>query len=273
MLDSLDPLAIHRDIPVPCHFQLSELLRQEIEAGRWKVHEQIPVEEDLCAHFSLSRTTVRKALDALVNLGLLHREQGRGTFVAEPKLVEGLVNRPIGFFDDMTERGIQVVSQVLELHQIEPPTAVARELELAPGATVIEVRRVRSILNQPVVVVSSYVPYDMCPSLLKADLTHTGLYQFLREHGGYQTSRAKSFVEAVSANEVEADLLGVEVGCPLLMIESTVYLADGRPIDYFKARHRGDRLRLIIESQGLGFDNITSKRSVFTDRQGQSEAR
>ncbi len=256
MLDSLDPLAIHRDIPVPCHFQLSEMLRQEIEAGRWKVHDQIPVEEDLCAHFSLSRTTVRKALDALVNLGLLRREQGRGTFVAEPKLVEGLVNRPIGFFDDMTERGIQVVSRVLALQRIVPPATVARELELAPGATVIEVRRLRSILDQPVVLGSSFVPYDLCPDLLEADLTNTGLYQFLREHGGYKTSRAKSFVEAVSADDMEAEMLGVEVGAPLLMIESTVYLADGRPIDYFKARHRGDRLRLIIESQGLGFDQV-----------------
>lgn len=260
-LDSLDPQAIHRDTPIPCHYQLSELLHQEIEGGRWKVGDQIPVEEDLCAHFSLSRTTVRKALDALVNLGLLHREQGRGTFVAEPKLVEELVNRPIGFFDDMTERGIKVTSQVLELHQLVPSAEVARELELAPGVTVIKLRRVRSILGQPVVVVDSYVPFEICPSLLEADLTQSGLYQFLREHGGYKPHRAKSLVEAVSANEVEAQLLGTDVGCPLLMIESTAYLANGRPIDYFKSRHRGDRLRLIIESEGVGLDQMASRRS------------
>jgi GntR family transcriptional regulator len=225
MLESLDSSVIRRDTPVPCHYQLSELLRQEIEAGRWKVGEQIPVEEDLCAHFSLSRTTVRKSLDALVNLGLLHREQGRGTFVAEPKLVEGLVNKPIGFFDDMKERGITVVTKVLELRRTEPTPIVARELEMIPGATVIEMRRVRFIMDLPVVVVNSYVPYELCPSLLEADLTHTGLYQFLREHGGYKTYRAKSFVEAVGADEMEAQLLWVEVGTPLMMIESTVYLA------------------------------------------------
>ena len=259
MLESLDSSAIRRDTPVPCHYQLSELLRQEIEAGRWKVGEQIPVEEDLCEHFSLSRTTVRKSLDALVSLGLLHREQGRGTFVAEPKLVEGLVNRPIGFFDDMKERGITVVTKVLELRQIEPPPIVARELEMIPGATVIEMRRVRFIMDLPVVVVNSYVPYELCPSLLEADLTHTGLYQFLREHGGYKTYRAKSFVEAVGADEMEAQLLWVEVGTPLLMIESTVYLADGRPIDYFKSRHRGDRMRLIMEAEKLELTHMESK--------------
>ena len=259
LLDSLDPTRILRDTPIPCHYQLSELLRQEIESGRWKVGEQIPVEEDLCVHFSLSRTTVRKSLDALVRLGLLHREQGRGTFVAEPKLVEGLVNRPIGFFDDMKERGITVVTKVLELRRTEPTPIVARELQIAQGATVIEARRVRYIMDLPVVVVNSYVPYELCPSLLEADLTHTGLYQFLREHGGYKTYRAKSFVEAVPADEMEAELLWVESGTPLLMIESTVYLADGRPIDYNKSRHRGDRMRLLMEAEKLELTHMESQ--------------
>jgi GntR family transcriptional regulator len=249
MLESLDASKIKKNTPVPYHYQLSELLRQEIESGNWKVGEQIPVEESLCDHFSLSRTTVRKSLDALVNLGLLRREQGCGTFVAEPKVVEGLVNRPIGFYDDMIERGFKVVTQVLELHQTTPTAFIANELQLAPDATVIEIRRVRYILDLPVVVVNSYVPYELCPQLLQADLTNIGLYKYLREEGGYKTFRAKSFVEAVGADEIEAKLLSVKVGSPLLMIESTVYLADGRPIDYYKSRHRGDRMRLIMESE------------------------
>lgn len=260
-LDSLDSTKIKKDTPIPCHYQLSELLRQEIESGNWKVGEQIPVEEGLCAYFSLSRTTVRKSLDALVNLGLLRREQGCGTFVAEPKMIEGLVNRPIGFFDDMNERGFQVVTQVLELHRIMPTPVVARELQLPPDATVIEIRRVRYILDLPVVIVNSYVPYELCPSLLEADLTHTGLYKFLREHGGYKTFRSKSFVEAVAANEIEAQLLRVKVDSPLLMIESTVYLADGRPIDYYKSRHRGDRMRLLMESEKLELTHMEAQRS------------
>jgi GntR family transcriptional regulator len=103
---------------------------------------------------------------------------------------------------------------------------------------------------------------------LEADLTHVGLYQFLSAHGGYKTHRAKSFVEAVGASELEAKLLAIAVGAPLLRIESTVYLADGHPIDYFNARHRGDRLRLIIESQGMEIDHIASKRSIFSGPNG-----
>ncbi len=258
-LDSLDSTRINRDTPVPFHYQLSELLRQEIESGNWKVGEQIPVEEDLCTYFSLSRTTVRKSLDGLVNLGLLRREQGCGTFVAEPKMIEGLVNRPIGFYDDMVERGFEVVTQVLELHKITPPAGIARELELDQNAAVIEIRRVRYVQNIPVVIVNSYVPYDLCPSLLEADLTHTGLYKYLRDTSGIKTHRAKSFVEAVGANETEAQLLKVKIGSPLLMIESTVYLDDGRPIDHYKSRHRGDRMRLLMESEKLEITPIETK--------------
>jgi len=253
-LKCLDSKAIRRDVPIPLHYQLSELLHQVIEGGCWQVGEQIPAEEDLCAYFSLSRTTVRKALDALTSAGLVQRAKGRGTFVAEPKMVEGLVNRPVGFFDDMAERGVPVVSRVLELREIRPPEAVCRELELGPGETAIVVERVRFIRNEPVLTATSYVPFKLCPSLLQEDLTKTGLYTVLQGKHGFRIARAKRFVEAVAANDREARLLEVKRGSPLLMIESTVYLDDGHPIDYFTARHRGDRLRLIVETSR--FDNV-----------------
>jgi GntR family transcriptional regulator len=259
-LSSLNPQAIRRDVPIPLHYQLSELLLQEIVAGRWQIGEQIPAEEELCAHFTLSRTTVRKALDALVIAGLVRREKGRGTFVAEPKLVEGLVNRPVGFFDDMAERGIHVSSRVLEMRQVQPPENVARQLDLGPGESAIVIERVRFIRNEPVLVVTTYVPYSLCPDLLQQDLTENGLYALLREKQGYRVDHAKRFVEAVAATDREAQLLKIKRGAPLLLIESTVYLEDGRPIDYYVARHRGDRLRLIIETRGC--DRMETKESI-----------
>ena len=259
-VQSLDQQAIRRDVPIPLHYQLSELLHQEIAGGRWKVGEQIPAEEELCSYFSLSRTTVRKALDALTNAGLVERAKGRGTFVAEPKLVEGLVNRPVGFYDDMVERGIHVSTRVLEMRQVRPPETVARQLQIQPGESAIVIERVRFIRNEPVLVVTTYVPYLLCPSLLQEDLSEIGLYTILREKHGYRISHAERFVEAVSATDREAQLLKVKRGAPLLLIESTVYLDDGRPIDYFVARHRGDRLRLIVET--CGREHLETKDSV-----------
>ncbi len=256
---TLAPQAIRRDTPIPLHYQLSELMMQEIESGRWRVGERIPTEEELCQLFRLSRTTVRKAMDALVGQGQLIREKGKGTFVAQPKLVEELVNRPVGFHEDMAKKGIPVCTIVREMKQIEPPEVVARELELRPDQTVIKVDRVRCVDKSPILIVTSYIIYDMCPDLLHENLTDVGLYTLLQEKYGLKIHRAKRFVEAVAADKYEAEVLGIKPNAPLLLIESTVYLESGTPFEYFKARHRGDRTRLIVESFSYGGDGVVFK--------------
>ncbi|MCL4394076.1 MAG: GntR family transcriptional regulator [Chloroflexi bacterium] len=242
------PESIRRDTPIPLHYQLTELLSQEIESGRWVVGERIPTEEELCEQFRLSRTTVRKAMDALVNQGRLNREKGRGTFVAKPKLVEEFVNRPVGFFEDMATRGIAVCNATCDMQVIEPSAPIARELDLRPGETVIKIERLRCIESRPILFVTSYLPYAKCPGVLHEDLANTGLYTILHDKYGLKIVSARRFVEAVAANKYEAEKLKIKRGAPLLLVDSTVFLEDGRPIEYFKARHRGDRTRLIVES-------------------------
>jgi GntR family transcriptional regulator, N-acetylglucosamine utilization regulator len=242
------PGAIRRDTPIPLHYQLSELLTSEIEAGHWKVGDRIPTEEDFCETFALSRTTVRRALEGLVIQGRLVREKGRGTFVAEAKFLEGLINRPVGFYEDMAARGITVHTPICEMEVIRPSEPVAHELELGPDEPVIKIDRLRYIDDNPILIVTTYLPQAKCPGLLQENLTNAGLYMLLEEKYGIKMFRAKRFVEAVAANEYEAEKLQVKRGAPLLLIESTSYLEDGRPIEYYKARHRGDRTRLMVET-------------------------
>ncbi|MDP2974956.1 MAG: GntR family transcriptional regulator, partial [Anaerolineales bacterium] len=108
VVDSLSGISskdIDKEVPIPYHYQLRELLKGEITAGRWGVGERLPSERELCERFNLSRTTVREAIDALADEGLLHRERGRGTFVVKPKILEGLLQSPTGFTDSMREQG------------------------------------------------------------------------------------------------------------------------------------------------------------------------
>jgi GntR family transcriptional regulator len=240
--------AIDKETPIPYHYQLRELLRGEIVAGRWAVDEKLPSERELCEAFDLSRTTVREAIDALVNEGLLRREKGRGTFVASPKIVEGLLQSPAGFTDSMEEQGYRVETKVLHIEIVPAPRIVLQELRLGSDELVTVIDRLRFILHEPILLVTSYVPQKICPSLIKEDLTHNSLYRLLRRKHDLRIARAKRFMEAVSANELEAKLLGIEPGAPLMLIESTAFLEDGTPIEYFKARHRGDRTRFLVES-------------------------
>ncbi|OGN93316.1 MAG: hypothetical protein A2Z71_02480 [Chloroflexi bacterium RBG_13_50_21] len=240
--------SIDKNTPIPYHYQLRELFKEEINSGRWKVGEQFPSERELCEAYDLSRTTVREAIDALVNEGLLRRERGRGTFISEPKIMEGLLQTPTGFSDSLAEQGYQVLTQVLRQEIIVPPTLVARELRLKPGEQVTVLDRLRFILNEPLVFVTSYVPIKLVPDLVHEDLTNKSLYQRLDEKYNLRVTTAKRIMEAVAANDNEAKLFGVRLGMPLMLIESTAYLPDGTPMEYFKARHRGDRTRFIIET-------------------------
>jgi GntR family transcriptional regulator len=239
---------INKDIPIPYHYQLRELLRDEITSGRWDVGERLPSERELCDIFNLSRTTIREAIDALVSEGLLRREKGRGTFVSEPKITEKWLGAPDSFTDSMAEQGYQIETKVLTLSVVPAPHRVARELRLRSDEPVIVLDRLRLILNEPILVVTSYINERYCPGLVSEDFTRHSLYQLFREKYNIYLARAKRVMEAVAADDLEASLLNVRSGAPLLLIESTAYLEDGTPIEYFKARHRGDRTRFEVDS-------------------------
>jgi GntR family transcriptional regulator len=249
MSDNLSGLSekdIDKNIPIPYHYQLRELLRDEIAVGGWQVGALFPSERELCATFGLSRTTVREAITALVNEGWLYRERGRGTFVARPKIVESWLNAPDGFTDSMMQSGYQIDTEVLKLSVLQPPPKAVRELHIGSSESVVLLERRRSILGEPLLLVTSYLPEKLCPSLVSEDFTKRSLYQTLREKYGINIKNATRFMEAVPANDLEAELLDVEPGVPLMLIESTAYLEDGTPIEFFKARHRGDRTRFEI---------------------------
>ncbi len=239
---------IDKDVPIPYHYQLREILRQEIVTGRWPVNEKIASERDLCTLFDVSRPTVRAAIDALVDEGLLRREKGRGTFVAEPKIEEGLLQTPFGFSDSMRAQGITFTTTVLGIETQPAPPLVAQELRLPEGAPVIVLNRLRTILDAPVLLVLSYLPLALFPGLEREDFRKVSLYEVLRSKYGMTMARARRYMEAVPAGKQEADLLAIRVGAPLMLIASTTFTESGLPFEYYRAHHRGDRTRFLVES-------------------------
>jgi GntR family transcriptional regulator len=146
------------------------------------------------------------------------------------------------------EQGYHVETKVLRVEIVPAPRTVAHELRLRSDEPVTVIDRLRFILNEPILLVTAYVPQKICPSLINEDLAHNSLYHLLQGKYNLRIAHAKRFMEAVAANELEARLLSIEPGLPLMLIESTAYLEDGIPLEYFKARHRGDRTRFLVES-------------------------
>jgi GntR family transcriptional regulator len=251
---------INRDTYIPLYIQVIDSLTDYIECNKFKPGYQLPGEAELCRSFDVSRTVIRQALKELEYKGLIYRTKGRGTFIAEPKIHESLVQNLTGFYQDMEAKGHRPHSKVLKQEKIPATKKVADKLELQDGTAVVQIDRLRFLGQEPIVLVTSYLPYDLAPELVEVDLSNQSLYVYLENAHGFQISHGKRYLEAVPANQLEAELLKVDVGSPLILLDSISYLSDGTPLEYFHALHRGDRSRFEVELIRVGqASNLGSK--------------
>jgi GntR family transcriptional regulator len=232
---------------IPYYAQLISLLKGQISQKIWKAGDQIPGEPELCKIYGISRTVVRQALNELEQEGMIVRRKGKGTFVAMPKISESLAQKLTGFYHDMVARGFNPVTEVLRQKVVEANEKVAGLLEIPVGSQIVDIKRLRSVNDVPVQLVTSYIPYQLCPKLAEVDLTNRSLYGFLEQECGLFIARGRRYIEAVAASEADARLLQVERGAPMVKLESVSYLENGTPIEYYHAIHRGDRSRFEIE--------------------------
>jgi GntR family transcriptional regulator len=180
--------------------------------------------------------------------GSIIRQRGRGTFVAEPKISStSLVHSLMGFQEDMVERGLELQNEVLDKVMLPADAKVAQYLNLEALAPIVKLERLRFVEAEPIVHVTSFLPYDLCPTIMNADLSEQSLYAFLDSQCDLRVARGRRGIEAVAVNEREARLLQIEAGSPVIRMESVSYLQDGRPIEYFDALFRGDRSRFELE--------------------------
>ena len=191
---------------------------------------------------------MRQALQELAREGKVTREKGRGTFVSIPKISSSsLVHSLVGFYQDMAARGQPPITEVLE-QGIEPATPkLAEQLNIEPNTPVVKLVRLRFVEDEPIVLVTSYLPYQLSPELINADLTNQSLYSYLQAEYGLSVARGRRRIDAVLANARQANLLKIEPGAALLRLDSISYLEDGTPLEYFLGLFRGDRSRFEVE--------------------------
>lgn len=238
---------VDRNDYVPYYIQVKNALRDHIKSGGWQVGDQLPVEPELCRMFEVSRAVIRQALEELEIEGLIFREKGKGTFVAEPKIDQRMAQELTGFYQDMIKHGLKPVTQILKQGLIPAPPNVAAYLKLEPGTDVIEIHRLRGVQDEFIILDTTYLPAALCPGVLHADFTSQSLYAFLEDQLGLIIARAHRTLEAVLATEYEARLLRIKAGDPLILLDSVAYLEDDTPIEYFHCFHRGGRSRFKID--------------------------
>jgi len=229
----------------PGRGNLTERVRDEIAGriarGDLAPGEQLPTERELVATFGVSRVTVRRAIAALTDEGLIYAIQGRGTYVASELLAEP-PNALLSVHDLVGNDRVVVGSEPLRI-EVRPATInEAERFGVAPGAAMFELERLRTLDELPVAIDSNVLPLSLDESLRDLDWSEESLYSRLAD-AGYAPVVADFVVEARGAGPRDAELLGTSVGSPLLVAESEARDVNGRVIVVGEIAYRGDRYR------------------------------
>lgn len=232
---------------IPMYVQIEEVLKRRIKGGEFSIGTAIPSERDLTELFGVSRMTVRQSITNLVNEGLLHREKGRGTFVASPK-VEQPLNGLTSFTEDMKVRGLVPSNKIINFVKELPERDIAEELQLDAGEEVFTVERIRYANDKPMALERTYLPVKLFPSLSERELAGS-LYSMIEQEQRLAISHASQRMEASLVKKEEASLLEIGMPAPILMIERVSYLSNGVPFEVVRSMYRADRYKFITEIQ------------------------
>jgi len=226
--------------PVPLYVQIKEDILAQIRSGQLSPDSVVPSEWELAQKYDVSRMTSRAALTELTQEGYLYRVQGKGTFVARPKIEQRLTCLT-GFTEDMRNRRMRPGSQVLRLELAPTPMLAAKVLQVAPGQPVVLLERLRMAEGEPMALETCYLHFDRAQELLGEDFEDSSLYGFLTEKYDVIPTRAEQQMEAGLCSQRERELLGLEEGSPVLKNRRITFDQRGRPFEYTESVYRGDR--------------------------------
>lgn len=224
---------------LPKHTVIENDLLSKIKDGTYKPNTLIPKETELMEIYGVSRPTVRQAIQALVNKGLLAKRKKRGTLVKQNKIAQEFTHTIESYDDDVKNKGLKPKTHVILLQRELPNPEVCEHLEINKNDYVYKLVRLRYANDQPVVLVTSYIPYKVFPDLDKFDFNQVSLYDTLDSHNCpiLQVSRK---LEVLAADETTADLLNIDENDPIFYFHTTGTTSGNVPAEYSIAKYRGD---------------------------------
>jgi len=228
----------------PLYVKLKKMIEQAMKDGRLKHGDALPAERDIADAAAISRVTVRKAIDDLVDQGLLVRRRGSGTFVSKPvPRMQQSLTRLTSFSEDMRRRGMTAGSRWLDRGLFHPTPEETMTLGLSGNARVARLVRLRTANDMPIALERTSLPDDILPD---PDAVENSLYQALSGRR-IQPVRANQRISAVLLKEEETELLGVPTGSAALSVQRIAYLDSGRVMEVSTALYRSDAYDLVAE--------------------------
>lgn len=244
---------LNKNVPIPLYFQLKEILLEYIDSSTESV--ELPTEFELSTNFSISRSTVRQALNELVIDGVIERHRALGTKSIPKKVEQNYLSALDSFNDEMQGKGLTPATKVLKL-SIESPSLSARKaLELPIGEKIVRLIRLRSIEGIPIALVTTFLPasFHGIKDLLGEDLEKDSLYKLLAEKYSSSIETSRRTIEIRFANTYEANNLKIPMLSAMQYIETISRTKEGVPVEFSQVNYRGDMNKFVIEIRKKGY--------------------
>lgn len=233
-------------LKTPVYQVIENDIKEKIKKGELNHGDMIHSENELKEMYSVSRMTVRQALNNLVNEGYLYRHKGKGTFVNNIK-IEKKMQGLIGFTEEMRRMNKKVSSKIITFDTIKADDEVASKLFLEVNEEVFFIERVRYGDDIPVLFEQLYIPKRIFKDMSQK-IMESSFYDYIESVLNIKISHCVQTMEAKSASIRIAEMLEIQKPAPVLYMTRNTFLDRGFPFEYVKAYYRADQYRFIQHS-------------------------
>lgn len=235
---------IDKNSVIPIYYQLARLMREQIRKGIFKPGEALTTEMEIAERYEISRMTVRRAIAELVSEGMVYSLQGKGTFVAIPKL-DNIIFELNNFNQEIVQRGLDYKTTLLEAKIIRADEKLRSIFALNEGNHwILNFRTVLSAENERLSLENKFIRYTKSKPLLESELNDPTLPSLIVAHSDYVPVSSKKVLQATVATEEEASILGISPGASLFLVETTLFDPNLKAVGWSKSLFRGDRYKL-----------------------------
>ncbi|HEX3505220.1 MAG TPA: phosphonate metabolism transcriptional regulator PhnF [Xanthobacteraceae bacterium] len=228
--------------------RIADALEQSIAQGTFKAGTKLPAETEIAERFGVNRHTVRRAIAALTERGLLRAERGSGTYVESDRIAYP-IRRRTRFSEIIGGAGHAVGGRLVASSIENADSKIARRLRIKLGTPVIRMERVRQADGVPIVASTTWLPADRFPNAARVyGMSSNSMTRMLANFDVRDYTRESTRVTAAIAEAADAESLKLALGRPLLVVESIDADTDGVPILTTRSRFVSDRVALVLET-------------------------
>lgn len=234
-----------KNISKPLYKQVADWISNNIQNERWQVGSKIPSEDNLATELNISRGTARKAIALLIEKQLLIQIQGKGTYVKEDaKISYPFAQELISYAESMEIKGYRFNTEVIKKDIIRPQASIQRKLSLKNNDYVFYLKRLRSIENEPAILLENWISLKHCKNIYKEDFQKNNLFQAIEKHVDTEIAYGVRDFSAISLDATQANILGLKESDSVLKLNQTIYDNNNSPIECSVVLLRTDKYKI-----------------------------